>query len=122
MVEVLFLVFGETTVLNSYIMYKNMPRPPQTPEPMTHFQFHLQDLNYLEIQPGTDLLQKSKTLQALQQCVQCRGKDVRTASKKRPETVFGCYLCNTHLCDEHCFTQFHSQLNKDEIKRETKKA
>ncbi|GFO31163.1 PiggyBac transposable element-derived protein 4-like [Plakobranchus ocellatus] len=34
-----FLV--QTAVINSYIMYKNMPRPPHTPEPMSHFLFHL---------------------------------------------------------------------------------
>ena len=32
-----FLV--QIAVLNSYIMYKNMPRPPYTAEPMTHFHY-----------------------------------------------------------------------------------
>lgn len=45
-------------------------------------------------------------------CFQCREKDVRTQSHKRPETVFGCALCNTHLCNELCFAQFHEKLSQ----------
>ena len=49
--------------------------------------------------------------------VTARDRDVKTASNKRPETVFGCVLCYTHLCNELCFNQFHAQLNKNKIKR-----
>ncbi|GFO08005.1 PiggyBac transposable element-derived protein 4-like [Plakobranchus ocellatus] len=107
-----------------------MFRPPHTPEPMSHFLFHLDIARSLlsggtvmdrpvgEVQaiagmatPGTSREHRRVRLPGRKkQCVQCRVKDVRTATNKCPETVLGCFLCRTHLCDEQCFAQFHHSL------------
>ena len=119
----------EVAALNAYILYKNMPRPP-TSKPVSHFNFHMDIARSLmkgssrkrrqvEVPaagglavPGTSVEHRRIRLPGRKkQCFQCRQKNIRYESNRRPETVFGCVLCNTHLCDEMCFAQFHAQLN-----------
>ncbi|XP_059162842.1 piggyBac transposable element-derived protein 4-like [Physella acuta] len=118
----------EVAVLNSYILFCNIPRPP-TVKPLTHLQYHMSVARSLMKGSSRKRIQRESTTTVglavsgasvehhrirlpgrKKVCYQCRQKDVRTEGSRRPETVFGCVLCNTHLCDELCFAQFHVQL------------
>ena len=37
--------------------------------------------------------------------------NIHTDSGRKPETIFGCSLCKTHLCSELCFAQFHAKIH-----------
>lgn len=124
-----FWYLFEVALLNAYLLYKSMPRPQGSPKPLDHFTFHLSIARAL-CQGGTATRQAPEGGPAAaglavrnqekhrrvrlpgrkKQCYQCRQKDVKTDSGRRPETVFGCPLCNTHLCDELCFAEFHSNF------------
>lgn len=42
-------------------------------------------------------------------CVHCDQKGRRTQTGRKFETVYGCNLCNIHLCRDGCFTSFHAE-------------
>ena len=46
--------------------------------------------------------------------------NIHTDSGRSPETIFGCYLCKTHPCNELCFAQFHAKIQN--IKKKHEKA
>ncbi|KAK3789401.1 hypothetical protein RRG08_005549 [Elysia crispata] len=88
-----------------------MPRPPATPKPLTHLQFHLdiarslikgssRKRSYREVTAAAGWTVQGTSVEhhrvhlagRKRQCYQCRQRDVHTASSKRPETSFGCIL------------------------------
>lgn len=122
-----FFYLLEVPVLNAYIVYKKTPRPADVPV-LNHFQFHLEvarslmsgstrkrnapEIPTLRGNSVTDY-EKHKRVRLpgrKKQCYNCRSENRRTESGKRPETVFGCSLCNTHLCDNVCFAKFHQNI------------
>lgn len=124
-----FFYLLEVAVLNSYIIYKNTPRPAGE-KVLDHFQFHLEVArSFMTVSLRKRSVSSIPSVQGMvacdfdkhkrvrlpgrkKQCFNCRSEDRRTESGKRPETVFGCSLCNTHLCDEMCFGRFHKNLLK----------
>ena len=118
----------EVAVLNAYIIYKTTARSPGS-KVLSHFQFHLELARSLCKEGGRKKAAAEAGVAAAglanqapnahrrvklpgrkKQCYQCRAKDIRTASGRRPETAFGCASCNVHLCDELCLAQFHAHL------------
>lgn len=116
----------EVSIINAYLLYKNMPRPPQA-RVLTHLQFQLAIARHLlkplRKRPATETPSvasiasplsrqhtRVKLLGRKKQCYECRLANVKTATGRRPETTFGCPVCNVHLCDELCYNKFHEKL------------
>ena len=126
-----FWFLFEVALIIAYILYKNMPRPNGV-KPMNHFNFHLEVARALckgvskprtapEAGPAAAGIaapnptehKRARLLGRKKQCYMCRSKDIRTASGRHPETVFGCFICKAHLCDDLCFAQFHEKIQNN---------
>ena len=123
-----FWYLCELALLNAFLLYKSMPRPPGS-KPLDHFQFHLSIARAL-CQGGAPRRQAPEADPAAaglaarnhatyrrvrmpgrkKQCFACRKKDTKTDGGRRPETVFGCCLGNIHLCNELCFAEFDASF------------
>ena len=120
----------QVAMVNAFILWKLTNRPAQQQRRGTrHIDFRLEVLRLLC--KGRSV-RKHEARQSLSQAGACSAqaanhpqqpmpgckknrvlceKKVRTAKNYTPQTVFGCIICNIHLCKGLSFQQFHQEVS-----------
>ncbi|KAK7105748.1 piggyBac transposable element-derived protein 4-like [Littorina saxatilis] len=119
----------QTAMVNAFVIWKETHRPARSKKGLRHLDFRLQVLRAL---CKGNVSRKRAAAQAIAQagvidssplthkivrlpgrkknCKMCEKKKVRTPRGHGVETVFGCVICDLHLCKGECFAEFHQHL------------
>ena len=111
------------SIVNAYILYKTASQRRTRKKRYTHIDFRLELINQLiggysrrtreatsNVAPGILVEQQNQSAHIN---TRMEGKRKRCqvhfkVHQKRRETVYGCAICNVHLCKDGCHNQFHN--------------
>lgn len=107
------------SLVNAFILFELFQQRPNQKKRFTHFDFRCElahqliggfssrkrkggELGSVQLNPQNLHGHESVNMKTKRRC------KVHAGRKERKETVFGCKLCNVHLCKEGCHYSFHN--------------
>ena len=126
----LFWFLVQTAMVKSYLVIKSSAASRPKKSPLSrHLLFHMKVLNNLLVRASgsipcsvsespsarfiTAAKEKHKCVRipgGKKRCFQCAEDKKKTPSNRTPEIVYGCTMCNVHLCEGSCFARFHKYI------------
>lgn len=119
----------QTAMVNAFIIWKMTNMPASSKKGLRHIHFRLEVLRSLcrgnsvrQQNPRQSISQAGATaadplLHTIQQypgrkknCYLCQKAKIRTKKNYTPQSVWGCLVCQVHLCKGICFSKFHQDL------------